>query len=112
MGESAGPSRTPQHAQQASLCRAARGAGLMSQSEWHCACVRRCTSATQIRDPATRLQQAFKRFDGRAAVYEMARQTHPQRWSKQCRNWRRIDQIHLNPDTPQTKEVETLKKTA
>jgi transposase InsO family protein len=41
---------------------------------------------------------------GRAAVYETARQANPQRWSKQCRNWRRIDQVHLNPDRPQTKE--------
>ena len=49
---------------------------------------------------------------GRVAVYEMARQTHPQRWSKQCRNWRRLDQVHLNPDTLQTKEPEPLKKAA
>ena len=47
---------------------------------------------------------------GRAAVYEMARQTHPQRWSKQCRNWQRINQVHLNPDTPKTKEAQTHKK--
>lgn len=47
---------------------------------------------------------------GRAAVYEMARQTFPQRWSKQCRNWRHVDQVHLNPDTLQTKEAEPLKK--
>jgi putative transposase len=49
---------------------------------------------------------------GRAAVYEMARQTFPQRWSKQCRNWRRVDQVHLNPDTLRTKEPEPLKKAA
>ena len=49
---------------------------------------------------------------GCAAVYETARQTHPQRWSKQCRNWRHVDQVHLNLDTPKPKEVETLKKTA
>jgi putative transposase len=48
----------------------------------------------------------------RAAVYELARQNHPQRWSNQCRDWRRVDQVHLNPDTPQNKEVETLKKAA
>ncbi len=48
----------------------------------------------------------------RAVVYKLARQNHPQRWSKQCRDWRRVDQVHLNPDTPQTKESETLKKTA
>ena len=49
---------------------------------------------------------------GWAAVYEAARQTHPPRWSKQCRNWRRIDQVYLNPDTLQTNELETLKKAA
>ena len=49
---------------------------------------------------------------GRAAVYAMARQTHPQRWSKQCRNWHRVVQVHLNPDTPKPTEAETLKKAA
>ena len=49
---------------------------------------------------------------GRAAVYEMARQTCPERWSKQCRDWRHVDQVHLNPDTLQTKEPDTLKKAA
>jgi putative transposase len=49
---------------------------------------------------------------GRAAVYEMARQTHPQRGSKQCRNWRWVDQVHLNPDTLQTKESKPIKKAA
>ena len=49
---------------------------------------------------------------GRAAVYRLARQTHPQSWSKQCRNWRWVDQAHLNPDTPKPTEAETLKKAA
>ena len=58
------------------------------------------------------LQDICARQGWRAAVYERARQNHPQRWSKQCRNWRRVDQVHLNPDTPQNKEFETLKKAA
>jgi hypothetical protein len=49
---------------------------------------------------------------GRAAVYELARHTHPQRWSKKCRNWHRVDQVHLNPDMHQTKEADILKKAA
>ena len=51
-------------------------------------------------------------LSGRAAVYEMARQTRPERWPKQCRNWRPVNQVHLNPDRPQTKETEPLKKAA
>ncbi|MCY7369289.1 MAG: IS3 family transposase, partial [Polaromonas sp.] len=57
-------------------------------------------------------QQDKELLAGRAAVYEMARQTRPERWSNQCRNWHRVDQVHLNPDTLQTKEFETLKKAA
>jgi transposase InsO family protein len=57
-------------------------------------------------------QQDKDLLAGRAAVYEMARQNHPQRWSNQCRDWRRVDHVHLNPDKPQTKESETLKKAA
>ena len=57
-------------------------------------------------------QQDKRLLSGRAAVYDTACQTHPPRWSKQCRNWRRIDQVYLNPDTLQTKKLETLKKAA
>lgn len=34
----------------------------------------------------------------RRAVYEAARQRHPQRWSGSIRNWSRVDVVHLNPD--------------
>ena len=70
-------------------------------------------SAIRFVTPAQRHAEQDKTLlAGRAAVYEMARQSHPERWSKQCRNWRRIDQVHLNPDMPQTKEPKTLKKAA
>jgi putative transposase len=38
----------------------------------------------------------------RKAVYEAAKKTCPERWSKQCRQWQRIDVVMLNPDKPQT----------
>jgi len=70
-------------------------------------------SAIRFVTPNQRHAQQDKHLlAARAAVYERARQNHPQRWSKQCRNWRRVDQVHLNPDTPQNKEFETLKKAA
>jgi hypothetical protein len=51
-------------------------------------------------------------LEGRSAVYERARQAHPRRWSKHCRSWHRLDEVHLNPDSkPQTKESEALKNT-
>ena len=34
----------------------------------------------------------------RKAVYETARDRHPQRWSGATRNWERIQAVHLNPD--------------
>jgi transposase InsO family protein len=33
----------------------------------------------------------------RTAVYEAARQRNPARWSRRCRNWRRITTVRLNP---------------
>ena len=57
-------------------------------------------------------QQDKDLLDGRAAVSDIAHQTHPMRWSNQCRSWRRVDQVYLNPDTPRTKEADTLKKAA
>ena len=48
----------------------------------------------------------------RAAVYETARQKHPARWSGNTRNWTFIDEVHLNPDSPQIKESETDQKVA
>ena len=48
----------------------------------------------------------------RAIVYELARQAHPQRWSKQTRNWRYVDQVNLNPETLKPKEPAALKEAA
>ena len=36
----------------------------------------------------------------RKAVYEAAKQRHPQRWSGQTRNWEPIGIVWLNPDKP------------
>jgi putative transposase len=51
-------------------------------------------------------------LEDRVTVYELARQAHPQRWSRQTRNWRYVDQVLLNPDTPNTKDTEPLKEAA
>ena len=45
----------------------------------------------------------------RVAVYELARRANPLRWSKETRDWRHVDQVHLNPDTPTSKDVEPEK---
>jgi transposase InsO family protein len=49
-----------------------------------------------------------KLLDNRKAVYEAARAKYPQRWSGSTRNWKRIQEVHLNPDNAKkgdTKEV-------
>lgn len=48
----------------------------------------------------------------RAIVYELARQANPHRWSKQTRNWRYVDHVNLNPETPKLKETNAYKKAA
>ena len=45
----------------------------------------------------------------RSTVYEQARQDQPLRWSKATRDWSRVDQVHLNPETPITKETDLRK---
>ncbi len=40
----------------------------------------------------------------RRETYELARQANPQRWAKPSRNWAYVDTVHLNPDTPDSKE--------
>jgi len=39
----------------------------------------------------------------RSALYERARLKNPLRWKRQTRNWRRVDVVHLNPDTNEKK---------
>jgi putative transposase len=43
-------------------------------------------------------------LQARDAVYEAARQLHPNRWSGQTRDWTRHDTVHLNPDKPSSGE--------
>lgn len=44
-------------------------------------------------------------LENRKRVYELAKSRHPNRWSKNIRNWNRITAVSLNPD-------KELKKTA
>jgi putative transposase len=37
---------------------------------------------------------------GRRSVYERARQRHPNRWSRETRNWDPIEKVCLNPEDP------------
>ena len=48
----------------------------------------------------------------RSVVYEFARQANPLRWSKQTRDWSHTERADLNPDTPQIKDMNNLKKVA
>jgi transposase InsO family protein len=48
----------------------------------------------------------------RKAVYETARQANPNRWSKDTRNWHYKGEVHLNPDSPASKEPNTELKAA
>ncbi len=47
----------------------------------------------------------------RAVVYELARRANPRRWSKQTRDWSYVDQVNLNPETP-NKEADAFKEAA
>lgn len=70
-------------------------------------------SAISFVTPAQRHAQTDQALlQARAAVYESARQQNPQRWSTGTRNWAFLDAVHLNPDSPQTKESEAAKRAA
>ena len=70
-------------------------------------------SAIRFVTPAQRHAQLDEEMlQARAEVYELARQQNPLRWSAQTRNWGFIDAVHLNPDTPQSKESKAAKKAA
>jgi len=43
----------------------------------------------------------------RKAVFETARQTHPNHWSKDTRNWHCESAVHLNPDSPELQAPNT-----
>ena len=38
----------------------------------------------------------------RTAVYQAARNKHPERWSRHVRNWDRVNRVYLNPEQPKT----------
>ena len=38
----------------------------------------------------------------RKALYESAQKANPERWSKHCRRWQRVEVVMLNPDKPET----------
>lgn len=48
----------------------------------------------------------------RSAVYELARQANPLRRPKQTHDWSHIERVELNPDTPQIKDIDALRKAA
>ncbi|MDA0312742.1 MAG: integrase core domain-containing protein, partial [Gemmatimonadetes bacterium] len=60
---------------------------------------------TEHRHSAIRFVTPAQRHDGqenvilqrRRRIYEVARQEHPERWSRQVRNWSPIATVRLNP---------------
>ena len=70
-------------------------------------------SAINFVTPAQRHAQVDEQLlQARAAVYELARQQNPLRWSAQTRDWRFIDADHINPDSTQTKEPDAARNAA
>jgi len=45
----------------------------------------------------------------RYAVYQGARQNHPERWSGDTRNWRRVEIVNLNPNKAATDSCQSTK---
>ncbi|MEC6451503.1 hypothetical protein VXS75_23470, partial [Escherichia coli] len=49
--------------------------------------------------PAERHQENdMKILAARKAVYQLAREQHPERWGKHLRNWDYISEVYLNPE--------------
>ncbi|EHW83668.1 transposase [Escherichia coli] len=49
--------------------------------------------------PAERHQgNDMKILAARKAVYQLAREQHPERWGKHLRNWDYISEVYLNPE--------------
>jgi len=56
-------------------------------------------SAIRFVTPAQRHEGLDEKIlNNRKGVYETARARHPQRWSGSCRNWQKVQAVHLNPD--------------
>ena len=67
-------------------------------------------SAIGFVTPAQRhegLDQAL--LNERMEVYRAAKERHPNRWSGEPRNWRRVQVVHLNPDHIEGEKVESEK---
>jgi transposase InsO family protein len=63
-------------------------------------------SAIKFVTPQQRhLGQDAQLLQQRSEVYARAREKNPQRWSKNTRNWSRVNEVHLNPDKPTAMEV-------
>ena len=54
--------------------------------------------------------QDIELLQQRTALYNEARQKNPLRWSKNIRNWNRVEDVHLNPDKPKKTEVKKPEK--
>jgi len=48
----------------------------------------------------------------REQVYELARKQHPERWSGSVRNWRRVDEVWLNPPKEPHADAASSRKAA
>jgi putative transposase len=65
-------------------------------------------SAISFVTPAQRHMQVDQALlDDRAKVYAAARHANPNRWSGPIRNWSRITQVHLNPETQKSQNQPT-----
>lgn len=42
----------------------------------------------------------------RKAVYEQAKQQHPERWNNDIRDWSPVGEVWLNPDKPAENQAE------
>lgn len=51
-------------------------------------------------------------LENRKAVYEAARVLNPSRWSRQTRNWSKIEEVYLNPKKEKETETELLSNQA
>ena len=67
-------------------------------------------SAIGFVTPAQRHAQIDEHLlKARAKVYCAARNDNPNRWSGPTRNWSRIKEVHLNPETPEKQSHQFLK---
>lgn len=56
------------------------------------------------------LGQDVQLLQKRDALYVSAREKNPNRWSGKTRNWSHVNEVHLNPDKPKSKESKSTEK--